>query len=127
MTWQQELGQKIKETRESVGMSQLDLAKKISVGRAQISNYENGKCDAPVNIVAEIAQALNAEFVVRGCKIARETPNQPALAIAEYQLCLDFDTEYHFPESAVSIKPTREFLFITARLRKANDKTTRQQ
>ncbi len=120
MTWQQELGQKIKEARESTGMSQLDLAKKTSVGRAQISNYENGKSDAPVNVVAEIAQALGTEFIVRGCKISRDTNSQPPLAIAEYQLCFDFNAEYSFPSSTVTIRPTKDFLFISARLPRAS-------
>jgi len=85
----------------------------MSVSRAQLSNYENGKCDVPTHVAAEIAKALGMVFVVRGCRIGHDLADQPQLAVETDQLCLAFDTEHRFPQSAVTIKPTRESIVIT--------------
>lgn len=113
MTWQEELGQQIREAREAAGISQKQLATKTSVSRAQLSNYENGKCDVPTHVAAEIAKALEMVFVVRGCRIGHDLPSEPQLPVEASQLCLAFDIEHMFPKSAVTIKPTRESIVIT--------------
>jgi transcriptional regulator with XRE-family HTH domain len=113
MTWQQEFGQQIRMARQAAGVSQEHLAAKMSVSRAQLSNYENGKCDVPTHVAAEIAKALEIVFVVRGCRIGHDLANEPQLHVEARQFCLAFDTEHTFPESAVTIKPTRESIVIT--------------
>jgi len=113
VTWQEELGRQIRKARQAAGISQKQLATKMSVSRAQLSNYENGKCDVPTHVAAEIAKALEIAFVVRGCRIGHDLANQPQLPAEASQLCLAFDTEHTFPESAVTIKPTRESIVIT--------------
>jgi transcriptional regulator with XRE-family HTH domain len=113
MTWQGEFGRQIRDAREAAGISQKHLATKTSVSRAQLSNYENGKCDVPTHVAAEIAKALGIVFVVRGCRIGHDLAGQPQLPTAAKQLCLAFDSEHMFPEAAVTIKPMRESIVIT--------------
>jgi len=106
-------GRQIKAARLAVGISQEQLATKTSVSRAQLSNYENGKCDVPTQVAAEIAKALEIVFVVRGCRIGHDLANRPPLATEEHQLSLKFDAEHSFPEAGVSIRPTRDSIVIT--------------
>ena len=113
VTWQGEFGRQIQEARDAAGISQKQLATKTSVSRAQLSNYENGKCDVPTHVAAEIAKALGIVFVVRGCSIGHNLAGQPELPTEAEQLCLAFDTGHIFPEAAVTIKPTRESIVIT--------------
>jgi transcriptional regulator with XRE-family HTH domain len=113
VTWQEEFGRQIRTARQAAGISQKQLATKMSVSRAQLSNYENGKCDVPTHVAAEIAKALEIVFVVRGCRIGHDLANQPQLALEAHQLSLAFDTEHSFPDSAVMIKPTRDSIVIT--------------
>jgi transcriptional regulator with XRE-family HTH domain len=117
-TWPEELGQKIREARKLAGLTQKQLAQKTSVSRPQLSNYENGVSDAPARVVAEIAEALKAQFVVHGCRIGpdRVTPELRA----PQQLCLEFGKEHEFPKSTVTIKPSSKAIVITAVLPRVN-------
>src|SRR5712691_2998178 len=56
MAWLQELGDQIRKARRQADLSQQELAKSLSVSRGQLSNYENGKCPANVNVITEIAE-----------------------------------------------------------------------
>jgi len=56
------LGEKIKELRRAVGMSQLELANKIKVGKTTISNYENGYSIPTFDIREKLADALDASL-----------------------------------------------------------------
>jgi transcriptional regulator with XRE-family HTH domain len=113
MHWLSELGQQIRAARELAGLSQEALAKSLSVSRGQLSNYENGKCPPNVNVVTEIAEALDTVFVVRGYRIGRDTDRQQMLPMPE-QLCFAFDTQHSFPAATVTIKPSKDSILITA-------------
>lgn len=55
---------KVKEARESKGMSQEELSKKSTVSRTIISELENGKTDVITNTTLEkIAGALNMKVI----------------------------------------------------------------
>lgn len=59
------MGEKIKDRRKSMGMSQEELAKRCNLSRVRISAIENGKCnDILVSTLTTIASALgtNVEF-----------------------------------------------------------------
>ena len=114
MNWLQELGDQIRNARQQAELSQQELAKSLSVSRGQLSNYENGKCPANVNVVTEIAEALGTEFVVRGYRIARNNGRQTPLVPPAEQLSLAFDVEHRFPAAAVTIRPSKESILITA-------------
>lgn len=53
-------GERLKELRESQGISQSELARRIGVSRSAICNYENGRREKPsAPVVYAIAEALN--------------------------------------------------------------------
>lgn len=54
----QQLGAKIQRVRKARKMTQEDLASKIGVQTATISNVEGGKTDTSVYTIYKIAQAL---------------------------------------------------------------------
>lgn len=54
----QQLGEKIARERKRRGMTQEDLAAKIGVQTATISNIERGETDTSVYTVYKIAEAL---------------------------------------------------------------------
>jgi transcriptional regulator with XRE-family HTH domain len=118
MSWQHELGDQIRKARERIGMSQKELANGLSVTREQVSNYENGRCAPPVNVVAEIAKALNVEFVVGGCKIGCNDANATPLQKPAQQLCFAYDTEHRFAATTLTIKPRAGSILISAVVRR---------
>lgn len=58
----QQLGAKIQRVRKARKMTQEDLASKISVQTATISNIEGGKTDTSVYTIFKIAQALRTHI-----------------------------------------------------------------
>ena len=105
MTWRQHLGLQIRSARRAAGITQLQLAEKISIKREHISNLELGKNSPAVKIVTEIAKALNTSFRLDGCLIApsfeREQEHGPVLR--PMQLALDLGIEYRFNTESVSL------------------------
>lgn len=49
----------IRECRESLGLTQQDLAERVGLSQETISQYENGTRTPNINIAREIAMALN--------------------------------------------------------------------
>jgi len=114
MNWQRELGEQIRKARNAAGISQERLAETLSVTREQLSNYENGRCAPPVNVVTEIVTALRVEFVVGGCRIALDDQKQRTVQPVPQQLCFAYDTEHRFSPATVTIKPTEHSIHISA-------------
>ncbi len=54
-----EIGQRIKECRESRNMSQKDLAAKIGISSGRLSNWEQGLNRPNADIIARICRALD--------------------------------------------------------------------
>lgn len=113
MNWQRELGEQIRKARKAAGISQERLAETLSVTREQLSNYENGRCAPPVNVVTEIIVALRVDFVVGGCRLALDDQKQRSLQLPQ-QLCFTYDTEHRFSPATVTIKPTEHSIHISA-------------
>ena len=61
-----ETGERIKEARESIGMSQKDLADKLSRRQAFISDLETGKTEPDVSLLVQLSYYLQkpAEFFI---------------------------------------------------------------
>jgi len=114
MTWLTELGEQIRQAREKAKLSQAELAKNLSVSRGQLSNYENGKCPPNVNVVTELAAALNTEFLVRGYRIGLNGAEHRTPISVPHQLCLEFDVDHRFPSATVTIRPTSDAILISA-------------
>ena len=58
MNINQQVGRRIKVRRVELGMTQAELAQKLSVGQSNLSYIERGERDVSVSLLAEIAQAL---------------------------------------------------------------------
>src|SRR5437773_3799886 len=114
MNWQQELGRQIRDARKRAGHTQEELAAHLTVSREQLSNYENGKSAPPVNVVAEIATALDTEFELAGCKIAKNALKLTPAAPPEPQLCFAYDTEHRFKATTLTIRPSHKSIIISA-------------
>ena len=53
------VGQRIKEIRESKGMTQQELSDKVELARTSIANLERGSQNIPFNKLFQIAEVLN--------------------------------------------------------------------
>jgi transcriptional regulator with XRE-family HTH domain len=73
-------GTRIRTQRERLGLTQGDLANKIGIDQATISQYESGAIDVPVSRLCTVAGAL---FVRPEHLIAEEPPEEPELSAEE--------------------------------------------
>lgn len=53
---------RIKELRESLKLTQEDLAKKLNIGRTSVSMWENGEAMPRADKLPEIAKVLNCSI-----------------------------------------------------------------
>ena len=62
------IGGRIKKRRNDLGLSQEDLAEKLFTSKQMISSYENNKTELKVQIVKELAVALDitTSFLING-------------------------------------------------------------
>jgi transcriptional regulator with XRE-family HTH domain len=58
MNINEKVGRRIKVRRVELGMTQAELASKLSVGQSNLSYIERGERDVSVSLLAEIAEAL---------------------------------------------------------------------
>ncbi len=61
MSINQRVGRRIKVRRVELGMTQADLAEKITVGQSNLSCIERGERDVSVSLLNEIAGALKCK------------------------------------------------------------------
>jgi transcriptional regulator with XRE-family HTH domain len=65
--WMKELGRELRELRESSGISQGELAKRIMKSRFTVNKYESGETAPPVETLAKICEILGAtSFAIDG-------------------------------------------------------------
>jgi transcriptional regulator with XRE-family HTH domain len=119
MSWQKELGGQIRAARKRARISQQELATHLSVSRETLSNYENGKSPAIVNVIADIARVLDAEFEIAGCKIAKSGSTHTQDGPSPEQLCFAYDTEHRFNAATITIRPNRKSIIINAEILRA--------
>lgn len=53
------VGARIRELRETPGLTQQELAERIGIGQFTYSRYETGRRSAPLSVLARVAQALD--------------------------------------------------------------------
>jgi len=124
MSWKVELGGQIQAARNRKGFTILELAKRISRGdgrrsRVQLRNYELGKSAIPVNILAEIAAALEVDhFTVAGFRIVPETPSGKPVLVGALQMKIDYEIQLDTGTATVGLasEESRGDLSITARV-----------
>ncbi|WEG14114.1 helix-turn-helix transcriptional regulator [Pullulanibacillus sp. KACC 23026] len=68
-----QMGQRIKEERLNLDLSQDALAEKLGMKRANVSNYEAGRVVPPGNILLEMSKIFNVSTDYLLCKT--DTPN----------------------------------------------------
>jgi len=54
-----EIGERIKQAREEIGLTQLELAARMKCTQSALSNYELGKRKLNLTLLIEVAQILN--------------------------------------------------------------------
>ncbi len=54
-----EIGERIKQAREEIGLTQLELAARLKCTQSALSNYELGKRKLNLTLLIEVAQILN--------------------------------------------------------------------
>lgn len=61
MNINERVGRRIKVRRVELGMTQAELAQKLSVGQSNLSYIERGERDVGVSLLEEIGRALNCK------------------------------------------------------------------
>jgi transcriptional regulator with XRE-family HTH domain len=89
------LGERIQELRKALGLSQIDLANKIEVSKAQMSRYENQGIQPPANVLNKMADALNTsvDFLING-----NSQEKAKAALKNTQLLQKFREMEQLPE-----------------------------
>lgn len=84
------LGEKIKELRQSMGLTQDNLAEMVSCNTSHISNIENNHTKVSLNVLLAIANALNTSIdyllsnQYENCALALD--NEILRAIADFSI-----------------------------------------
>jgi transcriptional regulator with XRE-family HTH domain len=115
MDWKKELGLQIKSARESLYLTQGQLAMRVHVSRPMISRYERGTDVPVVDVLASLAQELDVKFEIPGIRISFESTS-PLLRSMPKQLRLDFEKSQLFPGAVISITPSEGQILITAKI-----------
>lgn len=82
-------GKRIKELRESFGLSQDELASRIGTSQRQISFYENGKNEPTAHVLDALANALNttSDYLLgRSDNVSRPINDESDLSTEEIKM-----------------------------------------
>jgi transcriptional regulator with XRE-family HTH domain len=104
--WRRDLGEQIKNARIKMGLTQGEVASRAGIAASSLSYYETGKMPVNFETLIAIARTLQAEFDVRGYRLAPTDGVVRSQPVAT-QLGLDFDKENVFQPTELSIRPTR--------------------
>ena len=76
------LGDRIRDARKKIGMSQIDLAKRVGVTQPAVANWESGVHDPRRLMIAKIADALDVstDWLAGGARSVAEADKHPAAA-----------------------------------------------
>jgi transcriptional regulator with XRE-family HTH domain len=122
MDWKKELGIQIREARRDSLLSQGDLGRRAQVHINMIGRYEQGDSAPELDVLIELATALNIEelHIGKHCVIIKAADGV-AVTSGTKQLRLEFGKEYVFDGgiSRMRIQPSRDGLFIVPEKRKA--------
>lgn len=109
------IGQRIKQLREDSGMDQKELAKKVGILNASLSDYENDKSEPSLKNAMKLAEALGVsiDFLVKGekeplDKIIEQKTGLTANAIRTLRRINSYDMDY--ADIISQLFETQEFL-----------------
>ncbi len=126
MDWKKELGIQLREGRNDLNLLQKDVAKQVKVHTNMIGRYENGGAGLDVDVLIQLAVALDKHefrigdyFVI--IRAVDDADNVARISSQPKQLRLKYGEEYVFDSHGTSMKiqPSKEGLFITPTERKA--------
>ena len=114
MSWQQSLGQQIREARVRAGFTKGRLAKEIGRSRKMIPRYERGSDAVSPDLLAKIAVALGmTEINVNGYRFLIQKRGESETVESADQLVLDFNREHVFEGGVIKITATKTSISIT--------------
>lgn len=114
MTWQEALGQQIRDARKKAGLTQEGLGDAVGKTRQMIGRYESGTDSPSVDVLGKIAlQLAMTEININGYHFAVAPQTAPPGPQATEQLKLDFDKEYTYSGATLRIKPNKVTITIT--------------
>lgn len=87
------IGEKIRQAREKISLSQTKLAEKLGISRVSIVNIEKGRQHAPVHTLWDIAEQL-------GVEVAELIPRQREFTDSAGDIRLDPDTVAQIEKAA---------------------------
>ena len=115
MTWKRDLGLQLQRARKASGLTQAALAARLNVSRQMIGRYEAGRAAPAVEVLAEAAAVLDAEFQILGLRMnIQETAARSTLRALPKQLNLEFNRSTSYRHAVVKITPHRGRIRITA-------------
>ncbi len=115
MEWKKKLGAQIKGARESLRLTQSQLAARVHVSRPMISRYERGTDTPVIDVLSLLAVELDIKFDMPGIRIGFESTS-PRLKSMPKQLRLDFEKAQLFSGAVISITPSEGQILITAKI-----------
>lgn len=71
--FRQQVGARLKQLRQTLNLSQEEVAWEADVAQGSISNYETGRNDIPLSVLVAICQALNTSPI----EVLREVAERP--------------------------------------------------
>jgi transcriptional regulator with XRE-family HTH domain len=115
MSWKHELGSQLKAAREAAHITQEDLADRLDVSRQMVGRYEAGTAAPSVDVLAQAASILDAEFQILDLHIKLTSEaHQSGLRSMPKQLSFEFNKSHRYPNAVIKITPHRGRLLITA-------------
>jgi transcriptional regulator with XRE-family HTH domain len=111
-----EIGNAIREARNSLLMTQQDLARHVGVSRQMVSRYESGADSPSIQHLAGIARVLEIDQIsVEGTIINfRQLAKSDGPKLVLRQLKLPFDKISKYEGATIKIEPRKGRLIFTA-------------
>ena len=76
-----EVGRKLRQTRETQGLSQDKLAKQLGISRASVVNIEAGRQRAPLHLLWQFSEALGTDLSLLIPRREELTPSTKQIAL----------------------------------------------
>lgn len=107
------IGERLRQVRESQGLSVAEAARVLKVRRQTLYNYENGKWLPKMGVLITAARVWDASFEISGCKVVPEGAKvrPPKLEATQLEL---FKKPHLYKRATVRIRRRNHDLVITA-------------